>query len=164
MKIASIRLFLLALIISFAASCGGDSSPTPPDPPTAEEIALEKLVGASGSQNWGIIGGGSVTRDGRIVTDLYENFELLMRGNATSKTYSSLNNNDLFDASGNWSFTSTNFDKFQLTGTKPAAGREITFTQTGENLRLDFTIPAPGARINGTFAIAGSYTFNLLKK
>ena len=163
MKIAVSRLFILALIISLASSCDKESTPTP-DPPTAEEIALEKLVGPSGSQNWGILETGSVTRDGRVVTELYENFELLMRGNATSKTYSSKNNNDLFDGSGNWSFTSTNFDKFQLTGTKPAAGRDITFTVTGDNLRLDFTIPAPGARINGTFAVAGSYTFNLLKK
>ena len=163
MKIALSRLFILALIISLASSCDKESTPTP-DPPTAEETALEKLVGPSGSQNWGILETGSVTRDGRVVTELYENFELLMRGNATSKTYSSKNNNDLFDGSGNWSFTSTNFDKFQLTGTKPAAGRDITFTVTGDNLRLDFTIPAPGARINGTLAVAGSYTFNLLKK
>lgn len=164
MKITLLRSFLLALIISVAASCGDDNPPTPPDPPTAEELAIEALTGTNGSQNWGIDGGGSVTRDGRVVTDLYTDFELLMRATATSKTYTSTNNNDLFDGSGNWSFTSTNFDKFQLTGSMPAAGREITFTQNGDNLRLDFSIPAPGARINGTFAIAGSYTFNLLKK
>ncbi|NVJ87348.1 MAG: hypothetical protein HWE15_13645 [Algoriphagus sp.] len=143
-------------------ACGGDSpSPQPPQK-TPEELAIEALTG-TGTQAWAIAGGGSVTRSGTAVTDLYQNFELIMNS-GSAKTYTTLNNNDLFDASGNWSFAGTNFDKFSLTGGKPAAGREISFTKTGDNLRLQFTIPAPGARINGVQAVAGSYVFNLVKK
>ncbi|MHA7128014.1 hypothetical protein [Algoriphagus namhaensis] len=162
MKSQLLRFALLAILISTISACGGDN-PTPPAPvQTPEEIAVEKLTGPNGSQTWGIQGGGTVTRDGRAVTDLYQNFTLILRS-GSARTYTSSNNNDLFDNSGNWSFTDGTFTKFELTGTKPAAGREITFVQNEDNLRLDFTIPAPGARINGVFAIAGSYTFNLKK-
>jgi hypothetical protein len=153
-----IMVFAAAVLIQ---ACGGDS-PAPTPPKTAEQLATEALTG-TGTLTWGISGGGSVQRDGAAVTDLYSTFELIMNS-GSSKTYTTKNNNDLFDTSGNWSFAGTNFDKFTLTGTKPAAGREISFTRTGENLRLTFTIPAPGARINGVFAVAGNYVFNLNKK
>jgi hypothetical protein len=97
------------------------------------------------------------------VTDLYSTFDLILNA-GSSKTYTTRNGNDLFDANGNWAFAGTNFDKITLTGTKPAATREISFTQTGTNLKLVFSIPAPGARINGQFAIAGDYVFDLIKK
>lgn len=162
MRSVIIRLFTLVLVASWMSACGGDDPTPPPPQKTPEEIAVEKLTGENGSQTWGIQGGGSVTRDGRTVTDLYQDFRLVL--NSTSgRTYTSANNNDLFDNSGNWAFTDGTFTKFELSGTKPAAVRAITFTQTDDNLRLDFTIPAPGARIGSTFAIAGSYTFNLKK-
>ncbi len=155
------KLALLAIVMIGLNSCGGDS-PTPTPPKTPEQIATEALTG-TGTQTWGVANGGSVVRDDQTVTDLYANFELILNS-GSSKTYTSRNNNDLYDSNGNWSFAGTNFDKIQLTGTKPAAGREISFTQTGNNLTLTFNIPAPGARINGTLAIAGNYTFVLVKK
>ncbi|REG81673.1 hypothetical protein [Algoriphagus antarcticus] len=162
MKSLFFRLFLLIFVVIAIQGCGGDDPV--PDPPvkTAEEIAIEALTGA-GSQTWGIDGGGSVERDGVAVTQLYSGFELVLKS-GSAKTYTSKNNNDLFDASGNWSFAGSNFDKFILSGTKPAAGREISFTQNNTNLKLTFTIPAPGARVNGVMAVAGNYTFNLVKK
>ena len=156
------RWFLFTFFITFFWACGGDSPTPQPPQKTPEELAIEALTG-TGTQAWSIAGGGSVTRSGTNVTDLYQNFELIMNS-GSSKTYTTLNNNDLFDASGNWSFSGTNFDKFMLTGGKPAAGREISFTRTGDNLRLEFNIPAPGARINGVQAVAGNYVFNLAKK
>ncbi|MEP0713455.1 hypothetical protein [Algoriphagus sp.] len=161
MKTLFLRILLLSVIAITFQSCGGDD-PDPTPPKTAEEIAIEALTG-NGTQAWGIDGGGSVERDGSTVTNLYTGFELVMKS-GSAKTYTSKNNNDLFDNSGTWSFSGSNFDKFMLSGTKPGAGREISFTQTGNNLRLTFTIPAPGARINGVLAVAGNYTFNLLKK
>jgi hypothetical protein len=161
MKSTLLRLAVLAWIMVIVQACGGDD-PTPAPPKTAEQLATEALTG-TGSQAWGIAGGGSVSKSGTTVTDSYSTFELVLTS-GTAKTYTSKNNNDLFDNAGNWSFAGTNFDKFILTGTKPAAGREISFTRTGDNLRLEFTISAPGARINGTFAVAGSYVFTLLKK
>ena len=161
MKSSIIRLCIIAFAMCIIQSCGGDD-PNPTPPKTAEELAVEALTG-TGTQAWEIDGGGSVLREGIAVTDLYAGFELVMKS-GTSKTYSSVNNNDRFDTSGSWSFSGTNFDKFMLTGTKPAAGREISFTQNNDNLTLTFTIPAPGARINGVLAVAGNYTFNLKKK
>ncbi|GAB2496007.1 MAG: hypothetical protein EP311_06645 [Cytophagales bacterium] len=161
MKVNLSYLFLAALLILALPSCGGDD-PTPEPPKSAEELATEALTG-SGTQSWVVSGGGSVTRDNRDVTDIYSGFELILNA-GSSKTYTSRNSNELFDQSGNWAFAGTNFDKFTLTGSKPAAGREISFTQENNTLRLQLTIPAPGARINGTFAIAGNYTFTLLKK
>jgi hypothetical protein len=161
MNLKYIKLAMMCSALILIQACGGDS-PNPAPQKTAEQIATEALTG-TGTLNWGIAGGGSVTRDGATVTNLYSNFELLMTS-GSSKTYTTKNNNDLFDASGNWSFAGSNFDKFILTGSKPASGREISFTRTGDNLRLTFTIPAPGARINGVFAVAGNYVFNLNKK
>jgi hypothetical protein len=160
MKSTTWKIALLALMIFGIQACGEDTPPTPPKTP--EQLATEALTG-TGALAWGITGGGSVTRDGRVVTDLYSTFELILNS-GSSKTFTSKNSNDLFDASGNWSFAGTNFDKFTLTGTKPAGGREISFTQTGTNLTLVFTIPTPGARINGQLAVAGNYTFVLVKK
>lgn len=154
-------LLVLMILAIFSSACGGDNPK--PDPPqkTPEELAIEALTG-TGSQSWSIAGGGSVTRSGNTVTDLFQNFELILNSGST-KTYTSRNNNDLFDNNGNWSFAGTNFDKFTLSGIRPAAGREISFTQTGNNLRLEFNIPAPGARVFGVQAVAGSYVFNLVK-
>lgn len=162
MKSLFIRLSLLVFGMCFIQSCGGDDPEPNPPAKTAEELAIEALTG-TGTQAWGIDGSGSVLRDGVTVTDLYAGFELVMKS-GSAKTYTSKNNNDLFDTSGTWSFAGANFDKFMLTGSKPAAGREISFTQNNDNLTLTFTIPAPGARVNGMLAVAGNYTFNLKKK
>jgi hypothetical protein len=129
---------------------------------TPEQLATEALSG-TGTAQWTVAGGGSVARDGQNVTSTYTTFELIFNA-GTSKTYSTKNGGELFDANGNWSFAGTNFDKFILTGSKPAATREISFTQTGTTLRLDFRIPLPGARVDGTSALSGNYTFNLVKK
>lgn len=161
MKLNLWKLAFVALVMVGMQSCGGDN-PTPTPPKTPEQIATEALTG-SGTQAWGTAGGGKVTRGGTDVTNLYTTFELILNS-GSSKTYTSKNSNDLFDANGNWAFAGTNFDKFTLTGTKPAATREISFTQSGNNLKLMFSIPAPGARINGQLAVAGDYVFDLIKK
>jgi hypothetical protein len=161
MKINLWKIALSVLVLVGLQSCGGDD-PNPTPPKTAEEVATEALTG-TGTQTWGIAGGGKVTRGGSDVTDLYPTFELILNS-GSAKTYTTRNSNDLFDPNGNWSFVGTNFDKITLTGTKPAAARELSFTQTGTALKLVFSIPAPGARINGTFAIAGDYVFDLIKK
>lgn len=161
MKLNLWKVALAALVIIGMQACGGDN-PTPTPPKTPEQIATEALTG-TGTQAWGIAGGGRVTRGGSDVTDLYPTFELILNS-GSSKTYTSRNSNDLFDSNGNWAFAGTNFDKITLTGTKPAAAREMSFTQSGTALKLIFSIPAPGARINGQFAIAGDYVFDLVKK
>jgi len=75
-----------------------------------------------------------------------------------------INNNDLFDANGNWSFVTGGLDKLLFTGSKPAANTEISWTRKGDNLVLRFSIVAPGARQLGTAAVLGNYVFTLKKK
>jgi len=70
--------------------------------------------------------------------------------------------NPLFDPSGTWEFSGNNFDKINLSGAQPAAGKEISFSRTGDKLMLTFTVPFPEqARVT---ALAGSYVFELVKK
>lgn len=153
--------YLSFLIIAVGVQACWNDNPTPPQK-TAEELAIEALT-ETGRLTWVITGGGSVKRDGAVVTDIYQNFELELSANTAAKTYTSENNNALFDNAGTWSFAGGNFDKIMLNGAQPVAGREISFTRTDDHLILVFTIPLPGARINGTQAIAGTYEFDLLK-
>lgn len=157
-------ILILAVLTLTLLSCKEEAKPDAKKTP--EQLATEALAG-TGTQLWTVAGGGSVTRDGQNVTSTFATFELFLNAGA-SKTYSTRNAADLFDASGTWAFAGTNFDKFTLSGTKPAAMREISFTPSGTTVRLDFRIPAPGAsigaRIGGTTSISGSYSFILLKK
>ncbi|WP_291783737.1 hypothetical protein [Cecembia sp.] len=159
MKHPFYKLFILLSILTLSFACGEKS--TDPEPQkTPEELAIEDLAG-SGSEVWGIANGGSVQRDGRSETNIYQNFTITFSANNSSKTYQTSNGNSLFDASGNWNFASGSIERIILTGSSPASGQEITFTRSGNNLRLQFNIPIPEARVN---AIAGSYVFNLTRQ
>lgn len=161
MKLNLWKIAVAVTLLIGMQACGGDE-PTPTPPKTAEEVATEALTG-SGTQVWGIAGGGKVTKGGTDVTSQFSAFELTLVSKPT-KTYTSKSSNDLFDNSGNWSFAGSNYDKIMLTGAKPASGREISFTQSGSSLKLVLSIPAPGGRINGQLAVAGDYVFDLVKK
>lgn len=154
----SILLFLGQLFYS----CGEKKGDPTPDK-TPEELAIEDLAGQS-SLTWTVANGGSVTRDGNSETNVYQNFEIQFSANASSKTYSTTSNNELFDNSGSWSFVGENLDKIQLAGSRPASNKEISFTRSGIDLTLNFSIIAPGARQSGIAAVAGSYIFRLKRK
>lgn len=155
----SILPVLLIFSLLFACEEKGE---TPDTKKTPEQIATESLTG-TGTAQWTVAVGGSVTRDGQNVTSTYATFEVILNS-GPSKAYSTKNGGGLFDDNGNWSFAGTNFDKIILTGNKPAATREISFTQTGTTLRLEFRVPAPGARVEGNTSLSGNYTINLVKK
>lgn len=155
----TVLLFFLAALF-FLGSCGGNDGPDTPGEKTAEQIAVESLTGGS-SIIWTVADGGSVTKDGQTVTADYAGFELRLITGASNKTYTSTPNS-LFDQNGSWSFAGENFDKIQMTGTQPAAGKEISFTRTDERLMLTFTVPMPSnSRVT---ALAGTYLFELVKK
>lgn len=144
----------------FLGSCGGNDGPDNPGEKTAEQVAIESLTGGS-SIIWTVANGGSVTKDGQNLTADYAGFELRLISGASNKTYTSTPN-PLFDQNGSWSFAGGNYDKIQLTGAQPAAGKEISFTRTDDRLTLAFTVPMPSnARVT---ALAGSYLFELVKK
>lgn len=157
--IFTLFLALCAGFVFTACNRNGDDDPDPQKTP--EELATEDLTGGS-SQVWVLEGGGSVVRDGRSETNNYAGFEITFEANQSARSYSTVNNNDLFDSNGNWSFVGGNLDKITLAGSRPASGQEISFTRTGNDLRLQFTIPMPSnARVE---AVAGSYTFNLKRR
>jgi len=159
------QLFSILLfgLVTFGIFSCKDKKDDPTPTKTPEELAIEELTGGS-SQIWVVAGGGSVVRDGASETSVYQSFELTLSANSSSKTYSTVNSNDLFDANGNWSFVPGGLDKLLLTGSKPVANNEISWTRTGDNLILRFSIVAPGARQLGTAAVLGNYVFTLKKK
>lgn len=156
-----LSLLTVGLLAFCLFSCKEKDEPTPNKTP--EELAIEELTSGS-SQVWTVAGGGTVTRDGNSVTNTFQTFELTLSANSSSKTYTTINSGDLFDANGNWSFVAGGLDKILFTGSKPAANNQISWTRTGDNLVLRFSIVAPGARQLGTAAVLGSYVFTLKKK
>lgn len=154
------HLLLLVCVMLFLGACGGNEGPDGPGGDTPEQLAVETLTGGS-SVVWAVANGGSVTRDGQALTADYAGFELRLTSGASNRTYTTTSNS-LFDQHGSWSFAGGNFDKIQLTGSQPAAGKEISFTRTGERMTLSFTVPVPSnSRVT---ALAGSYLFELVKK
>lgn len=155
-------LLLIAVLGIGMISCKEKKDdPTPSK--TTEQLAVEDLAGTS-SITWTIAGGGSVVRDGRSETNIYQSFEIQFAASGNSKTYTTVNSNNLFDNNGNWIFVGENFDKIQLSGNQPVAGNEISFTRTGNDLILTFSIVAPNARNLRSIAVVGNYTFTLKKK
>ena len=140
---------LLLLCLGFFASCGEKQK-------TPEELALEKLSGEVGiTYTLGIAG--YVKRNQVDESKFYPNLNLKLQG--TTKSYTASGADDLFDASGNWEFVGTNFDKIRLTGSKPAAQVDISYTKNGTDLILVFSVPTPpGGRVA---ALTGSYEIKL---
>ena len=151
-----LRILLAQFFIFSMVSCK-DDDPEPQESP--EEIAVRELTDG-GNANWVVANGGSVTQDGTNITSSFSAFEIRFVSNQERKYTST--SNTLFDPSGTWEFSGNNFDKIQLDGTLPAAGNEISFSRTGDQLILMFTVPFPEqARVT---ALAGSYVFELVKE
>ncbi len=139
----------LFLCLGLLASCGED-------PKTPEEVALEKLSGDLGT-NYTLGTTGYVKRNQVDETQFYPGLTIRLDGKA--KSYTTSGAADLFEASGNWEFVGTNFDKIRLTGSKPASQVDISFTKNGQDLTLVFSVPVPpGARVA---ALTGSYEIKL---
>jgi hypothetical protein len=133
------------------ASCGEKETPKTP-----KELALEKLSGDLGF-NYTLGTTGSVKRNQVDETCFYPGFSIRLL--CTTKSYTTTGATDLFDASGNWEFVGTNFDKIRLTGTKPAAQVDISYTKTGKDLVLVFSVPTtPGGRVA---SLIGNYEIKL---
>ena len=145
-KIYSILLLCLGLLVS---ACGED-------PKTPEELALEKISGAQGF-TYTLGTTGYVKRNQVDESKFYPGLSLRLVG--TTKSYTSSGAADLFDASGNWEFVGTNFDKIRLTGSKPAAQVDISYTKNGQELVLVFSVPTPpGGRVA---SLTGNYEIKL---
>lgn len=145
-KLFPFFLLCLGLLIS---ACGED-------PKTPEELALEKISGAQGF-TYTLGPSGYVKRNQVDESKFYPGLSLRLVG--STKSYSSSGAADLFDASGNWEFVGTNFDKIRLTGSKPAAQIDISYTKNGQELVLVFSVPTPpGGRVA---SLTGNYEIKL---
>ena len=145
-KLFPILLLCLGLLIS---ACGEE-------PKTPEELALEKISGAQGF-TYTLGTTGYVKRNQVDESKFYPGLSLRLVG--TTKSYTSSGASDLFDASGNWEFVGTNFDKIRLTGSKPAAQVDISYTKNGQELVLVFSVPTPpGGRVA---SLTGNYEIKL---
>ena len=139
----------LLLCLGILVSCGED-------PKTPEEIALEKLSGAQGF-TYTLGTTGYVKRNQVDESSFYTGLSIQLQG--TTKSYTTSGAPDLFDASGNWEFVGTNFDKIRLTGSKPAAQADISYTKNGQELVLVFSVPTPpGGRVA---SLTGNYEIKL---
>lgn len=133
------------------ASCGEKV-----DPKTPEELALEKLSGDL-AITYTLGTTGYVKRNQVDESKFYPGLNIRLQG--TTKSYTTTGGTDLFDASGNWEFVGTNFDKIRLTGTKPASQVDISYTKNGQELILVFSVPTPpGGRVA---SLTGSYEIKL---
>ena len=143
------KLFVLFLCFGLFASCAEDHK-------TPEELALEKLSGDVGIA-YTLGTAGYVKRNQMDESKFYPSLNLKLQG--TTKSYTVSGADDLFDTSGNWEFVGTNFDKIRLTGSKPAAQVDISYTKNGRDLILVFSVPTPpGGRVA---ALTGSYEIKL---
>lgn len=139
----------LLLCLGLLAACGEDQK-------TPEELALEKLSGELGT-TYSLGTTGYVKRNQVDETKFYPGLSIRLQ--STTKSYTTTGAPDLFDASGNWEFVGTNFDKIRLTGTKPAAQVDISYTKNGQELVLVFSVPTPpGGRIA---SLTGNYEIKL---
>lgn len=143
------KLVILLLCFGFLASCGEEQK-------TPEELAIEKLTGEIGI-TYTVGTTGYVKRNQIDESKFYPNLSLKLQG--TTKSYTSSGGDDLFDASGNWEFVGTNFDKIRLTGNKPAAQVDISYTKNGKDIILVFSVPTPpGGRVA---SLTGNYEIKL---
>ena len=139
----------LLLCLGLLASCAED-------PKTPEEQALEKLSGEVGI-TYTLGTTGYVKRNQVDESNFYTGFTFRIDG--ANKTYTTSGAADLFEKSGNWEFVGTNFDKIRLTGSKPASQVDISFTKTGQDLVLVFSVPTPpGGRVA---SLTGSYEIKM---
>lgn len=145
-------LSLLVVLTFSTLSCGGnDDTPAL----TAEEQRLLDLGGTSGV-TWVAT---SITFDGAPATG-FDNFSLTLRGTATSKTYTSVGGDPLFEASGTWGFNGTNINQLIFSGddSNVFTLSNLVTTTTPATARLSVNFTADGGAAAGT---SGLYVLSL---
>ena len=145
-------LSLLVVLTFSTLSCGGnDDTPAL----TAEEQRLLDLGGTSGV-TWVAT---SITFDGAPATG-FDNFSLTLRGTATSKTYTSVGGDPLFEASGTWGFNGTNINQliFSDDDSNVFTLSNLVTTTTPATARLSVNFTSDGGAAAGT---SGLYVLSL---
>lgn len=130
-----------------------------------EEETLQDLNARKLINSWQIGTTGNVRFDLDNVTSEFSDFQISFTGDRNGGGYSSTGGQDVFDASGTWSFIPDNPNGIRLSGSKAAANRNVVMVFSGANLILDFTVSAsaedqkPGEAL--IYSIPGRYRFEL---
>lgn len=148
--------FILTVSVIVLA-CGGSGGGGDDDPMlTDEQIRLRALAGTTGI-TWTAT---SITFDG-APADGFDNFSLTIRGtDNTAKTYTSIDGDPLFDASGTWAFNGTNINQLIFDGESDNVYSisNIDADATPATLTLTVNFTNPGSSAAGT---NGTYVLNM---
>lgn len=158
-KISSLfsALLIIAIIFTFS-SCGGGGGDSEPEL-TPEEQRLLDLVGTTGVT----YSASSITFEGSPATG-FENFRLTLRGTANSKTYTTVDGDPVFSASGTWSFNDTNLNQIVIDNVTANVYNISAFNATAGTFTITVNFVAQGGVAAGTASTNGTYVFNLVKQ
>lgn len=147
---------LLIVLTVFSCGGGGDDGPSL----TPEEQRLVDLAGTSGV-TWVAT---SVTFGGAPANGL-ENFSMTIRGNATSKTYTSTDGDPFFGASGTWDFNGNNINEVIFDGDNSNVySISLNASATPPTLTMTVDYTRSGGVAAGVSGADGRYVFNLEKQ
>jgi hypothetical protein len=156
LKTKKIALLAIALVFIVMFSCK-DKKGT--DPLTPEEQRLVDLVGSTGITYTA----SAITFEGSPATG-FDNFSLTLRGNETSKTYSTLDGDPVFSASGTWDFNGTNLNQIIIDSNTSNVFNITSFDATAGTFTITVNFVANGGVAAGTASTNGTYVFNLVKQ
>ena len=151
-KLKTFFLILGLISLSVIASCGGGGDDTPDLTP--EEQRLVDLAGTTGV-TWKAV---SVTFDGAPANGL-DNFSVTFRGNATSKTYNSVDGDPFLGASGTWNFVGTNINQITFdNNTDNVYNLSLNTSSSPSVLTMTVNYTSDGGTRAGA---SGTYVFTL---
>lgn len=137
---------LLAVLLVVGLACNPDDN----SEPTAQELAFEILSGS-----WGLTQGGSIVVDGQDLSLNYQGFSVSF----TNGSYSTTNAEDLFNASGTWTWVDNEAQMISLDDGKQITIRSLTETE----FVFNFSFSGSGGQANHADGIAGSYVITVNK-
>ena len=156
MKLKSLKniwICSLSIMILGLVACGEDEI-------DFQELNAQKLV-----KSWQIGQNGNARFDLTSITSEFADFQITFSGDKNGGSYTTSGGQDVFDASGTWTFVPENPNGIRLTGTKAAAGKNVTMVFSGARLILDFTVSGVTANTSATNqrieSLAGNYRFEL---
>lgn len=163
-RLKTLLLSLLAIFSFALVSCGGSSGGGDDTPePTAEEQRILDLAGSSGS-TWTAT---SITFEGSPAQG-FDDFSLTLRGTlAGSKSYTTVDGDPVFNASGTWALSSTNINQITIDGNSDNVFTISNFNADASpatlTLTVNFTASGGGSAngVDGVEGTDGTYVFNL---
>lgn len=153
-RIKNLSICLLFIAFATLTACGGgdgDGDDTPDL--TAEEQRLVDLAGTTGV-TWEAT---SITFDG-APADGFDNFSITFRGNAISKTYTTVSGSPVFGASGTWDFNDGNLNQLIFDGNDNNIYTLSGLNTVAKTVTLTVNFTSNGGAAFGT---DGLYVFNL---